>query len=97
MILPFSHLSTPLNLEVELILDELVDVPALALPVRTLPVAGLYSEPVKVRGFSNLNVLDQRLKLLHSKGTACAFCRAGVYGVQGCAQLGGLVGCTPTD
>lgn len=52
------------DLKVKLILDEVVDVPALARPVRALFVRGLDREPVHVTALVDLNVLYQGLQLL---------------------------------
>lgn len=54
------------HLELKLVLYELVNVPALALPVSALLVGGLDREPVHVGGLAHLYILYQRLQLLHT-------------------------------
>ncbi len=51
------------KLPVELVLDELVHIPALARPMSAILVGG-DCEPVRVRLLVQLDVLDQRLELL---------------------------------
>lgn len=61
--------------EVELVLDEVVHVPALALP-RLPPVDWLYREPVHICLLVDLNVLDERRELLRAQeGRGTPFCR----------------------
>lgn len=54
------------HLKVKLVLDEVVDVPTLALPVKAILARGFDGKPIHVRLLIRINVLDQCLQLLHS-------------------------------
>jgi hypothetical protein len=53
-----------IELEVELVLEEVVDIPALAGPARALGIGGGDPEPVVILGLVHLRVGDQRPVLL---------------------------------
>eukprot|EP00958_Prasinococcus_capsulatus_P027632 scaffold5725_cov387-Prasinococcus_capsulatus_cf.AAC.6 len=53
-----------LELEVELILQQVVHIPALALPLGSSLVSRLKREPVVISGFVGIHVCNERLELL---------------------------------
>lgn len=51
-------------LEVEFVLDQFMNIPAFALPMRSFFVRGLDGKPIEVASLVDLDVLDQGLKFL---------------------------------
>jgi hypothetical protein len=51
-------------LEVKFVLDQFMNIPAFALPMRSLFVRGLDGKPIEVACLVDLDVFDQRLKFL---------------------------------
>lgn len=65
----YNVMSSPkrTDLKIKLVLYELVYVPAFALPMSSLLIRGLDSEPIQITGFIYLYVLDECLQLLQRK------------------------------